>query len=324
MRNTRLNLAKLNRYALKKLMVLCGKATGLYALRFSKECMVPGFCLQGDTVRFVVKVKYSGFMLTSVYLRCVLYSPYNFGVVFDSDRDLPLNERTHQLRRKDIKPNEMFEVIVTWKVPDDSACGVYYTVFELWSPSKVTSPSSWLYPPVLLARSEQYGRPEVVAPIRKRVFVSYDRNDKDHCKWVLEFADMLRRFGIQVMLDENPDYLMPGDRLREEVLLERESSDFIIPICSKWYVEKADSPEVDEYRKSGVRIETEAFSEPAFLLRSQEKFIPVVRNNGDSKGIEKLPRYLRELGLIIYQDMDREDWQGEALTNVIRKIRGKS
>ncbi len=307
--------------ALKWFRIVRYKFSKKYAFEFVGEPRIPGFCLPGHDAKFVIKIRNTGKALASVYLRLVVYSPYNKLIVFDSHRDLPENTRTHQLRHKDIEPGDTDEFVVIWTVPSDAVPDqVYYSYFELWTPAKITEPNSLTHPPTRLKKSRRYGRPEVAFPISKRVFLSYARDDNNHSNWVRMFADELRSFGIHVVMDENPSYLLPGDQLREKLQREREDFDFIIPVCSKWYTQKADSESSDYTLKSGVKIETEVFSETDFLHRAKERFLPLTRDNQELDGIQKLPRYLRELGLF-YQNMDYEEWRGQPLTNIITKIK---
>lgn len=294
-----------------------------YSFNFSGPVEFRRFCHPGDELTFSGHIMNTGLRRGSVYVRVVVFDPYDTDrIVFDTDIHLSENDRS-RLRRKEILPLHREGFACVWKVPSNLRPGPYYTILELWTPSRILAPESKTHPPFRFTQSCRYGSPEVVPPrpefkleARKKVFVSYSSDNTNHTRWVFEFVDMLTQAGIEVVIDRYR--FLPGDQLREDLFHDCDYFDFIIPVCSLDYTKKADALLQDGTAKSGVKIETEVFSSPDFFSRVKKRFIPVTRDN-PSDGINKLPLYLRNIE-IIYENMDRLDWKGEPLERIVQRI----
>ncbi|WP_083417786.1 toll/interleukin-1 receptor domain-containing protein [Burkholderia contaminans] len=104
-----------------------------------------------------------------------------------------------------------------------------------------------------------------------RVFISYSWDSPEHRSWVAQLATMLRRDGIDVILDQW--HLGLGEELSKFMIKAVHDSDRVLMICTEQYVTKADG------RQGGVGYEQMLVS--SLILRNigTSKFIPVVRRN---------------------------------------------
>ena len=72
-----------------------------------------------------------------------------------------------------------------------------------------------------------------------KIFISYSHDSQEHKKWVLDLATRLRNSGIDAIIDQWE--LNPGDDLPQFMEKHLTESDYVLMICSKRYVEKANS-----------------------------------------------------------------------------------
>jgi hypothetical protein len=105
------------------------------------------------------------------------------------------------------------------------------------------------------------------------VFVSYSHDSPDHKRWVLEFAEDLRRNGVDPIIDAWD--LRPGDDVPKFMERGVRDSNRVLMICTDKYVAKAND---------GVGgVGYEAMIVTAELIRDlgTAKFIPIIRQNAE-------------------------------------------
>lgn len=105
-----------------------------------------------------------------------------------------------------------------------------------------------------------------------RVFISYSHDSASHKAWVLKFATTLRQRGIDAVLDQWD--LKPGDDLPHFMETELEAANYILMICSKTYVEKANRGE------GGVGYEKMIVTSNLLSRIDENKIIPIIRQDG--------------------------------------------
>lgn len=109
--------------------------------------------------------------------------------------------------------------------------------------------------------------------IPPKVFISYSHDSAEHKKWVLDFATTLRNRGVDAVLDQWD--LKPGEDLPVFMEQNLETCDYAIMICTKRYVEKANSGE------GGVGYEKMIMTSTSLTRISDNKVIPIIRENCD-------------------------------------------
>ena len=124
----------------------------------------------------------------------------------------------------------------------------------------------------------------------------------------MELADYLVRNGVDVIVDKRD--LVPGEEITEFIERGIRQSDVLLLICSEEYTKKANA------RLGGVGMETVISTSQFLNARKTKKFIPIKRNSHGS-GENVLPTYL---GSTLYVDMDRKDWNGVALQELLAGI----
>lgn len=114
-----------------------------------------------------------------------------------------------------------------------------------------------------------------------KVFISYSHDSQEHKKWVLDLAIRLRQTGIDAIIDQWE--LKPGDDLA--VFMEKHlvSSDYVVMVCTKRYVEKANSG------VGGVGYEKMIITSDLLRNIDSNKVIPVIRQEGSSN----VPTFLK-------------------------------
>lgn len=105
-----------------------------------------------------------------------------------------------------------------------------------------------------------------------RVFISYSHDTAQHKEWVLDFATTLRNRGIDAVLDQWD--LKPGDDLPHFMETQLESADYVLMICTKKYVEKANAGE------GGVGYEKMIMTSSLLSKIDSSKVIPIIRQDG--------------------------------------------
>lgn len=104
------------------------------------------------------------------------------------------------------------------------------------------------------------------------VFISYSHDSKEHKMWVLEFAQQLRRHGIDVKLDQwDLAYGEYVPKFMEHWVTEAER---VLMICTEPYVRKVDDG------KGGAGYEAMIVTAELIQDLGTKKFIPVIRQAG--------------------------------------------
>lgn len=103
------------------------------------------------------------------------------------------------------------------------------------------------------------------------VFISYSHDSKEHKRWVLEFAEELRRNGVECIIDAWD--LRSGDDVPKFMERGVRDSDRVLMICTEKYVAKANDG------IGGVGYEAMIVTGELVRDLGTAKFIPVVRQN---------------------------------------------
>jgi len=266
---------------------------------------------EGEDAVLSCRIRNDGLRLGTVYVRFLVADSYALDhPLFDSDRDLPANER-QALRLIDMPRGEVRSVVCRFKVPTGSRHRPFDVRLQLWNPHRLFN-GPW---PLKFFDTHWKGGFEVTAMPEQNsaltVFVSYSWDTPAHQEWVRLLVDELRKYGVDAMVDWKD--LRPGEEAT--LFMERGISESRVTllICSESYTVKANE------RRAGVGFET-ILSSHEYSLRSAEersRTIPIVRANSLPNG-RKLPRYL---GSAIYVDMSSSDWQATPMLRLVEAIR---
>ncbi len=126
----------------------------------------------------------------------------------------------------------------------------------------------------------------------KKVFISYSRESKEHIDWVKQFAEKLRKDGINVTLDQW--HLVLVDQLPQFMEKSVRENDFVLIICTPKYKIKS------ENRFGGVGYEGDIMTAEISTMKNNRKFIPILRIGSMN---ESMPSWL--LGSF-YVDLSKE------------------
>ena len=139
-----------------------------------------------------------------------------------------------------------------------------------------------------------------------KVFISYSWEDREHKKWVKEFAEDLIRDGIEATVDQYD--LQLGDRLPQFMEQSISESDYVLIICTPNYKRKSDA------RVGGVGYEGHIISDELFSKGNERKFIPVIRR-GVAKDV--IPACLAgKLGIDLSDTADYEQNYRDLVTTL--------
>jgi hypothetical protein len=105
------------------------------------------------------------------------------------------------------------------------------------------------------------------------VFVSYSHDSPDHKRWVLEFAEELRRNGVDPIIDAWD--LRPGDDVPKFMERGVRDSNRVLMICTKKYVAKANDG------VGGVGYEAMIVTSELVRDLGTAKFIPIIRQKAE-------------------------------------------
>jgi hypothetical protein len=103
------------------------------------------------------------------------------------------------------------------------------------------------------------------------VFISYSHDSPEHKRWVLDFAEDLRRNGIDPIIDAWD--LRPGDDVPKFMERGVRDSDRVLMICTENYVAKVDDG------VGGVGYEAMIVTSELVRDLGTGKFIPIIRQN---------------------------------------------
>lgn len=266
---------------------------------------------EGEEVVLQCQVRNEGLRLGTAYVRFLIADAYTLdNPIFDSDRDLSLNEK-HALRLIDIPAGGVRSVVCKFRIPVGLSHRPFDFRVQVWNPHRLfQGPQPWLF-----FDSRWKGGFEVVttpaADSPLTVFVSYSWEPSGHQDWVKQLVEELRKHNIDVVVDwKNLHAGEEATLFMERGVIECKVT---LLICNEIYTTKANE------RKAGVGFET-ILSSHEYLLRTPEqrsRMIAVVRDNALPKG-RKLPRYL---GSSIYVDMSAPDWQATPMLTLVDAIR---
>ena len=134
-----------------------------------------------------------------------------------------------------------------------------------------------------------------------RVFVSYSHDSPAHKLWVANLATRLMQHGIYVIMDQWD--LRFGDDIAGFAERGITSADYVLVICSRAYVEKA------ERAAGGVGFETQIISSELPSLGDRIKYIPILRDNPKRRP----PSFLADRVYLDFTEDDDFDRQFEVL-----------
>jgi len=217
------------------------------------------------------------------------------------------------LRLVDIQSNESRNFSLNWKVPEGSRNSHFDIKINLWNPHKLFGGPK----PHKFYSSGWLGGFEVLdgtaLDTKTKIFISYSWDSEEHTKWVYSLVQELRKFNIEVTLDQKrPKNL--GEQIPHFMEQAISTADACILICSANYVKKA-----NKRTASGVGYET-ILTTDRYLNSSpkdRSRFIPIIRNGDVSKG-QLLPKYL---GSTLYINMEGDTWKSQPLTKLVDTIR---
>jgi TIR domain len=111
------------------------------------------------------------------------------------------------------------------------------------------------------------------------VFISYAHESREHKAWVASFAQQLRAKRVEVLFDQWD--IGFGDDVPKYMEQAVARADRVLMICTEAYVRKANDG------KGGVGYETMVVTGELVLDLGTNKFIPIIRQNGDPKVLPK-------------------------------------
>lgn len=138
-----------------------------------------------------------------------------------------------------------------------------------------------------------------------KVFVSYSRESDDHVNWVRQFAERLRRDGVDVVLDQWD--LGLGQDVTEFMERNLTICDRVLIICTEEYVQKANT------LKGGVGYERMIITADVARNLNTDKFIPVLRSGTN----EPVPRFM---GTRIYSDFRVGEFDENSYEELLREL----
>jgi len=139
-----------------------------------------------------------------------------------------------------------------------------------------------------------------------RIFISYSHDSAEHKDWVLDFATTLRNGGVDAVLDQWD--LKPGDDLPHFMETQLETADYILMICTKNYVEKANAG------AGGVGYEKMIMTSSLLPKIDNNKVIPIIHQNGTAER----PTFLKSKYYIDFSNKeDSEDSLAELLRHLL-------
>ncbi len=139
-----------------------------------------------------------------------------------------------------------------------------------------------------------------------KVFISYSHDSPEHKQWVSELAALLRRNGVDAILDQWD--LGLGDdvtRFMERGIVD---ADRVLVICTDKYVSKANADE------GGVGYERMIVNAELVQNLGTDKFIPIIRQASDKK---KTPTFL---GTRVYADFRKDSQFDTECEKLIREL----
>lgn len=140
-----------------------------------------------------------------------------------------------------------------------------------------------------------------------RLFISYCWSSAD---WVLDLATLLRRDGVDVVLDKWE--LKEGQDLHSfmESMVIDPSIEKVAIVCDPAYRDKANN------RSGGVGAETLIITPDLYAKREQTKFVPIIAKL-DEDGTPPLPAYIKSR---IYIDLSDPDKYSQGYEQLLRWI----
>jgi len=126
---------------------------------------------------------------------------------------------------------------------------------------------------------------EQQTPKEIKVFISYSHDSADHKQLVLEFANELREWGIDAIIDQYYESSPPSEGWQKWMDRQIAESNFVIVVCSEIYYRRV-SGEEEEGKGRGVKWESTLLYLHIYNSDSLNKrFIPVLLPGGTEKHI---------------------------------------
>ena len=99
-----------------------------------------------------------------------------------------------------------------------------------------------------------------------KAFLAYSWDDDFHKRWVADLATMLRKDGVETILDQW--HSVPGDQLPEFMEREIRENDYVLVICTPNYRLKSDA------REGGVGYEGDIMTAEVYTKKTTENSSP--------------------------------------------------
>jgi DNA-binding CsgD family transcriptional regulator len=141
-----------------------------------------------------------------------------------------------------------------------------------------------------------------------KVFVSYSHDNKAHKEWVLKLSTDLALNGVDVVLDQWN--LRAGQNITSFMHKGIASSDRVLMICSKKYVERANNG------VGGVGYENLIVSAEIAAQTETLKYVPLIRGNDSA---QKIPTFM---GNRLYIDFENDDDYDEKFNECLNELLG--
>jgi len=114
-----------------------------------------------------------------------------------------------------------------------------------------------------------------------KVFISYSHYSHAHCDLVLAFADLLRKYKIDAVLDQYESCTSEG--WPKWVNIQVKLAEFVLIICSRSYWEHANGIKENGCGKGVYFESTIIYNQISAEPQNMNRFIPVLFNKGDTK-----------------------------------------
>jgi hypothetical protein len=283
-----------------------------WSFRLGHVVREPMVAVEGDEIRVSSLVANDGLRCGTAYVRVLVADSYDLRhPVFDSNRDLARNTR-QSLRLPDIKTSGTRQFVCSWQLPQNTANRHFDSRVQVWNPHLLFGgPYPFKFDDTgWIDGFEVVGKTSSL--MQSPVFISYSWDSEDHIGWVGSLAEELRKYNIEVVIDQKD--LSPGQETTHFMETGIRNAGACLLICSADYVIKA-----NDRTASGVGYETIITTK--YYLDSvpedRKRFIPIIRNNSRSCS-DRLPAYL---GNALYIDMEGEEWRAKPLAELVKAIR---
>ena len=154
-------------------------------------------------------------------------------------------------------------------------------------------------------------------PQKKKVFISYSHDSKEHLERVVKLSERLRKDGIEATIDQYEQ--SPEEGWLRWMERQVRESDSVLVVCTERYLRKAEDPD----EGSGVAWESMLSHQEIYKTRRNRKFIPVVFGRADRMHVpEPLRAYtIHDLGAeegyeLLYRQITDQPYFGGLVSRI--------